>query len=73
MNTTQDFLNSEEQGLQIRTTIGGGAGLFLIEPRRSIWPLGQASRGPMRTTRTITVPTKNSAEAYFGTEFMTEK
>ena len=27
----------------------------------------------MRTTRTTPLPTKNSAEAYFGTEFMTEK
>jgi hypothetical protein len=30
VNTTQDFLNSEEQGLDLRTTIGGGAGLYLM-------------------------------------------
>ena len=29
VNTTQDFLNSEEQGLDLRTTIGGGGGRYL--------------------------------------------
>ena len=30
VNTTQDLLNSEEQGLDLRTTIGGGAGRYLF-------------------------------------------
>ena len=30
VNTTQDFLNSEEQGLDLRTTIGGGGGRYLM-------------------------------------------
>ena len=30
VNTTQDFLNSEEQGLDLRTTIGGGGGRYLL-------------------------------------------
>ena len=53
VNTTQDFLNSEEQGLDLRTTIGGGGGRYLMRSssqhlaaRRRAW------RGPMRTTRT---------------------
>ena len=29
-NTTQDFLNSEEQGLDLRTTIGGGGGRYVL-------------------------------------------
>ena len=30
VNTTQDFLNSEEQGIDLRTTIGGGGGRYLL-------------------------------------------
>jgi putative salt-induced outer membrane protein YdiY len=72
VNTTQDFLNSEEQGLDLRTTIGGGGGLYLM--RSSSQHLA-AGAGIAWTNENYTdnTPTKNSAEGYLGTEFMTEK
>jgi len=30
VNTTQDFMNSDEQQLDLRTTIGGGGGRYLF-------------------------------------------
>jgi hypothetical protein len=71
-NTTQDFLNSEEQGLDLRTTIGGGGGRYLLRSASQYLAVG----GGIAWTNenyTDTTPTKDSAEAYFGTELMTEK
>ena len=52
-NTTQDFLNSDEQGLDLRTTIGGGGGRYSASSRRrSTWLWGAGWRGRERTTRT---------------------
>ena len=72
VNTTQDFLNSEEQGLDLRTTIGGGGGRYLM--RTSSQHLA-AGGGIAWTNENYTdnTPSKDSAEAYLGTEFMTEK
>ena len=72
-NTTQDFLNSEEQGLDLRTTIGGGGGRYLL---RSSSQYLSAGAGLAWTNEHYTdplLPNKDSAEAYFGSEFMTEK
>jgi putative salt-induced outer membrane protein YdiY len=72
-NTTQDFLNSEEQGLDLRTTIGGGGGRYLL---RSSSQYLSAGAGLAWTNEHYTdplLPSKDSAEAYFGSEFMTEK
>ena len=52
VNTTQDFLNSEELGLDLRTTFGGGGGRYLLRSSRNTWRSGAAWRGPTRTTRT---------------------
>ena len=52
VNTTQEFLNSEEQGLDLRTTIGGGGGRYLARTASQHLAVGGASRGRMRTTRT---------------------
>jgi hypothetical protein len=71
-NTTQDFLNSEEQGLDLRTTIGGGGGRYLLRSASQHLAVG----GGLAWTNenyTDEVPTKDSLEAYFSTEFMTEK
>jgi putative salt-induced outer membrane protein YdiY len=71
-NTTQDFLNSEEQGLDLRTTIGGGGGRYLLRSPAQYLAVG----GGIAWTNenyTDTTPTKDSAEAYLGTELMTEK
>ena len=72
VNTTQEFLNSEEQGLDLRTTIGGGGGRYLLRSASQHLAVGG---GVAWTNENYTddTPTKDSAEAYFGTEFMTEK
>jgi putative salt-induced outer membrane protein YdiY len=72
VNTTQDFLNSEEQGLDLRTTIGGGGGRYLMRSSSQHLAVG----GGLAWTNenyTDATPTKDSGEAYFSTEFMTEK
>jgi putative salt-induced outer membrane protein YdiY len=72
VNTTQDFLNSEEQGLDLRTSIGGGAGRYLMRSGSQHLAVG----GGLAWTNenyTDETPTKDSADAYFTTEFMTEK
>jgi putative salt-induced outer membrane protein YdiY len=73
INTTQDFLNSEEQGLDLRTTIGGGGGRYLLRSSAQYLALGGGIAWTNENYTEPTVPTKDSAEAYFGTEFMTEK
>ena len=73
VNTTQDFLNSDEQGLDLRTTIGGGGGLYVL--RSSSQHLA-AGGGLAWTSEDYTDPaieSKDSGEAYLGMEFMTEK
>ena len=72
VNTTQDFLNSEEQGLDLRTTIGAGAGRYLTRSSSQYWAVG-AGLAWTNENYTDETPTKDSAEAYFSTEFMTEK
>jgi putative salt-induced outer membrane protein YdiY len=72
VNTTQDFLNSEEQGLDLRTTIGGGGGRYLMRSSSQHLAVG----GGLAWTNenyTDATPTKDSGEAYFSAEFMTEK
>ena len=58
VNTTQDFLNSEEQGLDLRTTIGGGGGRYLLRSASQYLALGAGWRGPTRTTSTRRCPTR---------------
>jgi putative salt-induced outer membrane protein YdiY len=73
INTTQDFLNSEEQGLDLRTTIGGGAGRYLTRSSSQYLALGAGLAWTNENFTDPVLPTKDSAEAYLGTEFMTEK
>ena len=67
-------MNSEEQGLDLRTTIGGGGGRYLTRTASlSIW---RSAAGSAWTNENYTDPAlanKDSAEAYVGSEFMTEK
>ncbi len=72
-NTTQDFLNSEEQGLDLRTTIGGGGGRYLLRSSSQYLALGGGLAWTNENYLDPTLSTKDSAEAYLGTEFMTEK
>ena len=72
-NTTQDFLNSEEQGLDLRTTIGGGGGRYVLRSASQHLALGAGLAWTNENYTDPTLPNKDSAEAYFGSEFMTEK
>ena len=73
VNTTQDFLNSEEQGLSLRTSIGGGGGRYLGRSSSQYLALGAGLAWTNEKYTDQTLATKDSAEAYLGTEFMTEK
>jgi len=72
-NTTQDFMNSDEQGLDLRTTIGGGGGRYLFRSASQYLAVGGGLAWTNENYTDPAIPTKDSAEAYFGTEFMTEK
>jgi hypothetical protein len=72
-NTTQDLLNSEEQGLDLRTTIGGGGGRYLTRSSSQYLAVGGGLAWTNENYTDPLLPTKDSAEAYFGSEFMTEK
>ena len=73
VNTTQDFLNSDEQQLRLRTTLGSGAGRYLLRSSKQYLALGGGMAWTNEKYTDPTVPTKDSAEAFVGTEFMTEK
>jgi putative salt-induced outer membrane protein YdiY len=73
VNTTQDFLNSEEQGLDLRTTIGGGAGRYLMRSSSQHLAVGGGLAWTNENYTDATLPAKDSAEGYLSTEFMTEK
>ena len=72
-NTTQDFLNSDEQGLDLRTTIGGGGGRYLLRSSSQYLAVGGGLAWTKEDYKDPAIPKKDSAEAYLGTEFMTEK
>jgi len=73
VNTTQDFLNSQEQGLDLRTTIGGGGGRYALRSASQHLALGGGLAWTNEKYTDQALPSKDSAEAYLGTEFMTEK
>src|SRR5262245_38003804 len=72
-NTTQDFLNSDEQQLSLRTTIGGGVGRYLLRSSKQYLALGGGMAWTNEKYTDPAVPNKDSAEAFIGTEYMTEK
>ncbi|HEY6507924.1 MAG TPA: DUF481 domain-containing protein [Vicinamibacterales bacterium] len=73
VNTTQDFVNSDQQGLDLRTTIGGGGGLYLLRSASQYLATGGGLAWTKEDYTDPTISTKDSTEAYLGTEFMTEK
>lgn len=73
VNTTQDFLNSDEQGLDLRTTIGGGGGAYLFRSSSHYLAFGGGLAWTNENYTDPLLPSEDSAEAYLGTEFMTEK
>ena len=73
VNTGQDFLNTEEQGLTCARRSVPAPGDTCSARRRSTW---RWAAGVAWTNENFTdpaVPNEDSAEAYLGTEFMTEK
>ena len=72
-NTTQDFTQSDEQGLDLRTTLGGGGGRYLLRTSSQYLGVGGGLAWTNESYQDSTIPKKDSAEAYLGTEFMTEK
>jgi len=72
-NTTQDFTQSDEQALDLRTTLGGGGGRYLLRSSSQYLGLGAGLAWTNEAYQDHTIPKKDSAEAYIGTEFMTEK
>jgi putative salt-induced outer membrane protein YdiY len=73
INTNQDFLNSDEQGLSLRTTIGGGAGRYFLRSASQYLAFGGGLAWTREDYQDPAIETRDSAEAYLGTEFMTEK
>ena len=73
VNTTQDFLNSGEQGLDLRTTIGGGGGLYMLRSSSQYLAAGGGLAWTKEDYTDPAIETKDSGEAYLGAEFMTEK
>ena len=73
VNTGQEFLNSDEQQLQLRTTLGAGGGRYLLRTSSQYLALGAGLAWNNEMYTDSAVPSKNSAEAYLGTEFMTER
>ena len=45
VNTGQDFLNSDEQGLTLRSTIGAGGGRYLLRSSSQTWRAAWGCRG----------------------------
>jgi preprotein translocase subunit YajC/putative salt-induced outer membrane protein YdiY len=72
-NTTQDFTNSDEQGLDLRTTLGVGGGRYLLRSSSQHLGVGGGLAWTKEAYQDPAIPKKDSAEAYLGTEFMTEK
>ncbi len=73
VNAAQDLLNSEEQGLDLRTTLGGGAGRYLFRSGSQYLAVGGGLAWTNENYTDAALASQNSAEAYVGTEFMTEK
>jgi len=72
-NTGQDLLNSDEQSLDLRTTIGAGGGRYLLRSASQYLAVGGGLAWTREDYKDPAIATKDSAEAYLGTEFMTEK
>jgi hypothetical protein len=60
VNTTQDFLNSEEQGLDLLTTIGGGGGRYLMRSASQHLAAGAGLAWTNENYTDATLPTKGS-------------
>lgn len=63
-----NLLSNTEQALQLRTTAKLGAGKYLIHTNKSYWGLGGGLSYNNESFSNET-PGRNSAEAFFGTEF----
>lgn len=73
LNSTQDLLSSDEQSLTLRTTIGAGGGRYLLRSASQYLALGGGVAWNRENYDDPALAVQDSAEAYVGTEFMTEK
>jgi putative salt-induced outer membrane protein YdiY len=73
LTATQDFLRSDEQGLDLRTTLGFGAGRFLLRSSDQYLAVGAGLAWTRENYQDPTIDTRDSSEAYLATEVMTEK
>jgi hypothetical protein len=67
------FLSSDEQNLSLRTSIGGGIGRYLIRSRSQYLATVGGIAWTNENYRDNSIPRSNSAEAFVGAEFVTER
>jgi hypothetical protein len=68
-----DFYSSDEQQLDLRTSIGGGMGRYFLRSSKQYLAVGGGLAWTNERYMDPAVPNANSAEAYIGAEYMTEK
>lgn len=73
LTTTQDFLGSDEQALDLRTTLGAGVGRYLLRSADQYLAVGAGLAWTREDYQDPGIAVQDSSEAYFGTELMTEK
>jgi putative salt-induced outer membrane protein YdiY len=73
VTTTQDFLKSDEQELDLRTTLGAGVGRFLLRSPDQYLGVGAGLAWNRENYQDPALDIQDSGEAYLGTELMTEK
>lgn len=73
VTTTQDFLGSDEQALDLRLTLGGGVGRYLWRSFDQNVAFGAGLAWTRENYEDPAIEIQSSGEAYIGTELMTEK
>jgi putative salt-induced outer membrane protein YdiY len=73
VSATQDFLGSDEQALDLRSTLGGGLGRYLLRSADQYLAAGAGVAWTREDYQDPALDITDSGEAYLGTELMTEK
>lgn len=73
LTSTQDFLKSDEQALDLRTTVGVGAGRFLLRSSDQYLAAGGGLAWTREDYQDPAIDIQDSGEAYLASELMTEK
>jgi putative salt-induced outer membrane protein YdiY len=72
-NGAADFYSSEEQQLALRTTLAGGIGRYFLRSPVQYLAVGGGLAWTRERYYDPEVPSRNSAEAYGGVEYMSER